>query len=203
MAKPIRMSEEEFTELMNKSKPKPKKATKSLKEYGVKKVGEFKKGLSLIKEDVKEYPAKSYHNAGKWLNEKGPVLSKSVHKAPLTAVSTMQQGLSFVKGSPKDYVKQVTQHTATMSGTRGERSRNGLRSEFTSRGPVNKNKMPILDEHWSTHLVAPGNLSTPDVRSRGSLQTPGRVSPTLNEMAPRLSLNVDVIMPKVRKIGRK
>lgn len=158
-----------------KKADKPKKKLTVLYKYGVKKV----------KSGIKSLPE--------------PYEIDSIGR---TGVKTLQQGLSFAKGTPKNTVGHITRSTSTMRGTRGEYSRNGLRSEWTSRGPVNKDKMPILDEHWSTHTEARGELNIggkPKVK--GSLTRP---SPTFNTMAPSFDFTANVKMPKVRRIkGRK
>jgi hypothetical protein len=213
MAKPIRLTEAEYENLPKKKKavfakemsgyseelpifslgpPRPAKPT--FTEKAQNKIKDFRTGLPLLKTALKKSAIKSGKN---FVNK---TLPSAIEKAPMQGVRTLQRSMSIVQGSPKDYVKGITQSTSTMSGTRGEYSRNGIRSEFTSRGILE------LDNRWgrATRTEVPGKLKTPDVRTKGSLQTKGRISPNLKEMAPSLSLQVDVIMPRLRKIkGRK
>jgi hypothetical protein len=169
MAK-LKMSEEEFSKFAKQANIDPKTGKKTNKTN--------QKIKNAVKKRAKQF---------------GTTLEKSALNAPKSAVSGIKTALSIGRSyRAKDYTSHITKNTATMVGTRGERSLNGLRSEFTSRGPSNSDRMPILDEHWSTHLQARGSLSTPSVKTRGSLTTKGRISPTLPEMAPSLLGNIQM-----------
>lgn len=203
MGKPIKITEEEFKELVKKSgKTEAQLVKKEPEESKYSKKNIIEGGKLLKKSLIHAGTVAPYEYATKKL----PKDVDKLKKAPKVALDTTRTILSFgAHFAPKDYTKHVTQNTATMYIPK-ERSRNGLRNEFTSRGYTGESGFPELDNRWSraTRTEAKGSLSIGKPISKGSLTTKGRISPSLNEMAPSLSLNTNVAMPNVRKIkGRK
>ena len=185
MGKPIRYTEEEFAKLLQKSGRTPEPVKNEVKKVKKSVLTKIKKK---IKTGFKKLPDPDAID---------PIARKGV--------KTLQEGLSFGKGyKAKDTVGHITRSTSTMRGTRGEYSRNGLRSEFTIRGYTGESGFPELANRWAraTRTEAKGSLNLGGKpRVKGSLATP---APTLTEMVPSLGFYSEVRMPKVRKIkGRK
>jgi len=180
----IRMTEAEYKKMMKDSNRYYKEPPSEQKKKKSK--GKTKRQLNSLQKDF-ERLASNQVKLEKQLKD-----SKKKKKKPFS--------LDF---RPKDYVKGITQKTATLSGTRGGRSRNGLRSEFTSRGYTGESGFPELDNKWGratrteafpkSNIVAGGR-----VRSEGSLIVRGRTMPNINDVAS--GIGGDPILPKVRRV---